>query len=138
MKGLIPTDPHADFPEDFKAPEPGTFIPPGLADNSPEDLHRHFLEQQRSGRLLLTFSDRKQCVPRSFIKEDDDTWFTVGWHSEKFGQKSLRRFFSLADAATDYVLFSFGKCRFNPSEHRLGMNWYSPIPLDADFPEDFE
>ncbi len=38
--------------------------------------------------------------------------FSFGWFSRKKGYQCERRFSNLADAATDYLLFSLGKGRW--------------------------
>ncbi len=60
---------------------------------------------------LLLESYDKRYSPSTFIEEIGNS-FTVGWFSRNHGRECLREFTDLADAATDYLLFSRGKGRW--------------------------
>jgi len=64
-------------------------------------------------KLLLYESYDKRFTPSTFIKEDGKG-FSVGWYSRKLEYECVREFSSLADAATDYLIFSRGKSRWTP------------------------
>jgi hypothetical protein len=68
-----------------------------------------------SAKDLLRESSDKRFTPSSFIIEESDG-FRVGWFSSRLERKCVKQFRSLADAATDYLLFSLGKGRWTPSE----------------------
>ena len=60
---------------------------------------------------LLSESCDKRYSPSTFITEQGDGYL-VGWVSSREGYLAQRRFSNLADAATDYLLFSLGKGRW--------------------------
>ncbi len=70
------------------------------------------LHPEVANDLLLESCD-KRFSPSSFITENNDG-FTVGWYSLGKGYQCTRQFSDLADAATDYLLFSLGKGRWKP------------------------
>jgi hypothetical protein len=53
------------------------------------------------------------CVD-TFISENGDGSFRVGWFTRDAKYDSIKEFQNLADAATDYLLFSLGKGRWTP------------------------
>lgn len=65
-------------------------------------------------RLLLDSYD-KRSTPSTFIVEER-SGFKVGWFSSNLRYECVRQFSNLADAATDYLLFSLGKGRWTASE----------------------
>ena len=60
---------------------------------------------------MLSESYDKRYSPSTFIMEQGDG-FLVGWVSSRAGHLAERQFSNLADAATDYLLFSLGKGRW--------------------------
>jgi hypothetical protein len=82
-----------------------------LAGRPPEDIAVYFRDHLETARDLLHESYDKRCTPSTFIEEEGDG-FRVGWFSSKLGRKYVRDFSNLADAATDYLLLSFGKGRW--------------------------
>ena len=77
----------------------------------PEQIAAHFRSHPRIADALLLESCDKRFSPSSFIREDGDGFY-VGWYSRSGGYAVERRFSNLADAATDYLLFSLGKGRW--------------------------
>jgi len=61
----------------------------------------------------------KRFSPSSFIVEEGVGLFRVGWYSTDLGYECVKDFSSLADAATDYLLFSLGKGRWTPPTDRV-------------------
>jgi hypothetical protein len=53
----------------------------------------------------------RRCSHSTFMSEEVGGYL-VGWYSRHAGFLSQRRFSDLADAATDYLLFSLGKGRW--------------------------
>ena len=103
------------FPEDFKVQRIGVSGAKALANLPPKDIARYFGEHPEVAKDLLNECADKRYTPSTFISED----FTVGWFSrspvdQKYSRTCVRRFSNLADAATDYLLFSLGKDRWNP------------------------
>lgn len=72
---------------------------------------KHFRENPLTAERLLAESYDKRFTPSTFIEEESGT-FKVGWYSTQ--RECVREFSSLADAATDYVLFSLGRGRWTP------------------------
>src|SRR6266849_3791947 len=58
----------------------------------------------RQALYSIVIHDRKKCS------------YQVGWFSKRAEYMCVRQFSNLADAATDYFLFSLGKVRWNPPE----------------------
>lgn len=63
--------------------------------------------------VLLAEAYDKRYSPSTFIAEEGDE-YRVGWYSN--GYQCEKRHTSLADAATDYLLFSLGRERWSPPE----------------------
>jgi hypothetical protein len=77
------------------------------------EIAEYFRENPSAATQLLTESYDKRYSPSTFIAEEGDG-YRVGWYSN--GYKCEKRFTNLADAATDYVLFSLGRERWSPPE----------------------
>lgn len=75
------------------------------------EIARYFRNYPQVAKDLLNESYDKRYSPSTFIKEDGDG-FSVGWYSTRLGYECVRGFSNLADAATDYLLFSSGKRRW--------------------------
>ncbi len=79
-----------------------------LATLAPCDLVAHFeMNPQTAERVLLQSYD-KRYSPSTFI-EETETGYQVGWFDHE--RKHLQHFTELAEAAADYLLFSFGRGR---------------------------
>ena len=61
----------------------------------------------------------KQFTPSTFIAERP-AGFMVGWCTRDARYQYVREFSNLPDAATDYLLFSLGKSRWQPNGHESG------------------
>jgi hypothetical protein len=77
------------------------------------EIAEYFRENPSVASQLLTESYDKRYSPSTFMAEDGGG-YRVGWYSN--GYKCEKQFTDLADAATDYVLFSLGKERWSPPE----------------------
>lgn len=64
---------------------------------------------------LISESYDKRFTPSSFIMENSGG-FRVGWFTRNAKYECVREFTDLADAATDYLLFSLGKGRWTPGK----------------------
>jgi hypothetical protein len=104
-----------EFPGEFTVQRIGVTAAEAIADLQPVDIARYFREHPSVAQGLLLESHDKRFTPSSFITEDPDG-FKVGWFSSRLEYKCVKQFRNLADAATDYLLFSLGKCRWTPSE----------------------
>ena len=106
---------NAEFPEGFKVQPIGLAAAKAIAALPPADVAKYFREHSTAAKDLLYESYDKRCAPSSFIAEEGDG-FKVGWFSSRLEYQCVKQFYSLADAATDYLLFSFGKGRWTPPE----------------------
>ncbi len=87
-----------------------------VADLLPADIANYFRDYPDVAMRLLSESYDKRYTPSTYITEEG-SGFTVGWISRSpIERKCERSFTNLADAATDYLLFSLGKGRWNPRE----------------------
>lgn len=104
------------FPEGFSAQRIRIDAALAIADLPPSDIAAYFRKFPEVARDLLYESYDKRYSPSTFIKEDDPEGFSVGWVPRHSALQCVRRFSNLADAATDYLLFSLGKGRWNSPE----------------------
>jgi hypothetical protein len=105
-----------EFPEEFRVQHAGIATTlRSLASLPPAVIAIYFRDHPEEASDLLNESYNKRCAPSSFIAEEGGG-FRVGWFSSRFEYKCVRRFSNLADAATDYLLFSLGKGRWRPPE----------------------
>jgi hypothetical protein len=86
-----------------------------LADLAPSEIVSYFRAHPEAAQALLNESGDKRCSPSSFLTEESDG-YSVGWYSTLRGYECQIRFTNLADAATDYFLFSLGKGRWKPQD----------------------
>ena len=86
-----------------------------LANLPPEDIAAYFRDRPLKAKQLLGESYDKRFTPSTFIEEKDGG-FRVGWFSARLEYMCVRQFPDLADAATDYLLFSLGKGRWRAPE----------------------
>jgi len=105
------------FPEGFRVQRIGVAGAKALAELAPAEIASYFREHPGVARDLLMECSDKRYTPSTVISEEHDG-FTVGWFSrspitKKYGRTCVRRFSNLADAATDYLLFSRGKGRWS-------------------------
>jgi hypothetical protein len=102
------------FPQGFRRQRVGIRDGGYLADLSPADIVSYFRAHPESAQTLLNESYDKRYSPSSFLTEESDG-YSVGWYSTRRGYECEIRFTDLADAATDYFLFSLGRGRWNPA-----------------------
>lgn len=100
-----------DLPEDFRIQPIGIADAQAIATLPPDRIAAHFRRNPEIAERLLSDSHDKRYSPSTFIMEQGDG-FLVGWVSSRAGHLAERQFFNLADAATDYLLFSLGKGRW--------------------------
>jgi len=103
-----------EFPEGFRVQRVGVAATRAVADLPPTRVASYFREHPEAARDLLNESYDKRFTPSSFIEETSKGGFSVGWFSLPRGRECVRHFTDLADAATDYLLFSLGKGRWTP------------------------
>lgn len=103
------------FPNDFEPQRIGIADAKAIADLPPPDIAQYFRDNPLTAERLLSESEDKRFTPSTFIRKDRMA-FRVGWQSRRDGTKCVQEFSDLADAATDYLLFSLGKRRWATSD----------------------
>jgi len=101
------------FPGGFSAQRIQSSAANAVADLAPADIVAYFRDHPETAEALLHESQDKRFTPSSFIQEAN-SGFEVGWFTRKAEHECVRTFATLADAATDYLLFSLGKGRWTP------------------------
>jgi len=104
-----------EFPKEFTIQRVRLPAARSLADLQPAEIAAYFRDHPEQANDLLNESYDKRFTPSSFITEEGDQ-FQVGWYSRRAGRMCVRQFSNLADATTDYLLFSLGKGRWNPPD----------------------
>jgi len=100
-----------DFPDEFTVQHIGVGDAMAVSELQPDRIAAHFRKNPHAANDLLSESYDKRYNPSTFITEEG-RGFRVGWFSSRSGYGYERRFSNLADAATDYLLFSLGKGRW--------------------------
>jgi len=101
------------FPEGFRVQRVGITRAKAISELPAQDIARYFREDPGTARALVSESYDKRFTPSTFIAEEADG-FRVGWFTWDAKYECVRHFTNLADAATDYLLFSLGKSRWTP------------------------
>ena len=104
-----------EFPEEFTIQRVRLAAAKGLAGLQPAHIAAYFRDHPEQAKDLLSESYDKRFTPSSFMTERSGS-YQVGWFSKRAEYMCVRQFSNLADAATDYFLFSLGKGRWNPPE----------------------
>lgn len=100
-----------DYPLDFTVQEIKNASANNISHLPAREIAAYFRENPSVANQLLTESYDKRYSPSTFMADEGDG-YRVGWYSN--GYKCELRFTNLADAATDYVLFSLGRERWLP------------------------
>jgi hypothetical protein len=104
-----------EFPDDFAPQKTKISSAIAISDLPALEIASYFRDNPSSANALLLESCDKRYSPSTYIEETPNG-YTVGWYSTKT-RRSFERYFSdLADAATDYLLFSMGRGRWFPTE----------------------
>jgi hypothetical protein len=103
------------FPEGFKIQRIGIEAAVAVSKLPAGDIAKYFREHPEIARALLGESYDKRFTPSSFIEEKDNG-LRVGWFTRDAKYQCVQEFSNLADAATDYLLFSLGKRRWTPQK----------------------
>jgi hypothetical protein len=114
MWGWIRKRAREGFPNGFRKQRIRVESALAVAELPPAEIARYFRQHPGVAEDLLSESSDKRYDPSTFITEESDG-FSVGWHS-RLGYQCTHRFSNLADAATDYLLFSLGKGRWTSPE----------------------
>lgn len=99
------------FPEGFKVQRIGISAAIAVSELPAGDIAKFFREHPEIAGALLGESYDKRFTPSSFIEEKGNL-FRVGWFTRNAKYQCVQEFSTLADAATDYLLFSLGKGRW--------------------------
>jgi hypothetical protein len=103
---------NADFPKKFRTQRVESIGLERLTELDAADLVLHLRDHPLDAQRLLSESYSKRYSPSTYIEEGGDG-FRVGWFSRQGRRECVREFSNLADAATDYLLFSLGKGRWH-------------------------
>lgn len=103
------------FPEEFKIQRIGISAAIEVSQLPPADIAEYFREHADIAEVLLGESYDKRFTPSSFIQEGGKG-FRVGWLTRDAKYECVQEFSTLADAATDYLLFSLGRGRWTPQK----------------------
>jgi len=90
-----------------------TFQP--IVVKSVNEIVSHFRRDITSAHNLVTHSCDKRFTPSTCLEEVSGS-FEVGWYDKS--RCHGRQFSDLAEAATDYLLFSFGRGRLGFTDSR--------------------
>ena len=101
------------FPANFTIQKIRNASANSIAHLSAQQIAAFFRDNPSVANQLLTESCDKRYSPSTFIAGEGDE-YSVGWYSN--GYECEKRFPTLADAATDYLLFSLGRERWSPPE----------------------
>jgi len=101
------------FPKGFHVERTLLMKAKGLVDLPIEATVEYLRGNTKDATGLLNESYDKRYSPAAFIREQGDG-FEVGWFTRHGEYECVREFSNVTDAATDYVLFSLGKGRWNP------------------------
>ena len=104
------------FPEGFRVQRIGVTAAKGISNLPASEIATYFGEHPETARTLLHESYDKRFTPSSFIAEEAEGLFRVGWFTRDAKCQCVQEFSNLADAATDYLLFSLGKGRWMPRQ----------------------
>lgn len=101
------------FPEGFKVQRIDISAAIAISELPAAEIAGYFREHPEIADALLGESYDKRYTPSTFIEEEGKR-FRVGWVTRNATDHCVQEFSNLADAATDYVLFSLGKGRWVP------------------------
>lgn len=99
------------FPDGFRVQRIGIAAALAISELPASDIAQYFREHPEVASDLLNECYDKRFSPSSFISEQADG-FSVGWITRDAKYHCIQEFSNLADAATDYLLFSLGKGRW--------------------------
>lgn len=106
------------FPKEFTIQHIGVVAAKAISALPALDIATYFREHPEIARALLNESYDKRFTPSSFIAEEGHG-FRVGWFTRDAKYECVREFSDLAEAATDYLLFSCGKGRWTAPGSRI-------------------
>jgi len=102
------------FPNGFSIQRIGVDSAKAISNLPAEEIAAYMGRVPETARALLNESYDKRFSPSTFITEHVGGGFSVGWFTRDARYECVQNFSTLADAATDYLLFSVGKGRWTP------------------------
>jgi len=99
------------FPQEFTVQKIKNAAANSVSHLPGAEIAAYFRQNPDVADELLVESYDKRYTPSTFLSEDGDG-YRVGWWAN--GYKCEIRFTDLADAATDFLLFSLGRERWSP------------------------
>jgi hypothetical protein len=102
------------FPDGFRVQHIRVAAAMAISELPASEIAKYLREHPETARALLSESYDKRFTPSSFIEEQGGG-FRVGWFTRDSEYQCIQAFSDLADAATDYLLFSLGKGRWMPT-----------------------
>jgi len=103
----------ARFPTGFSIQGIASSEARSISNLAPADIAEYLGDHPEVAEALLHESYDKRFTPSSFITEVSEG-FQVGWLTSSGESECVKRFKNVADAATDYLMFSLGKGRWAP------------------------
>jgi hypothetical protein len=107
--------PREGFPNKFRTQLIVSPAAMGISTLPPWEVAKYFRHHPEIAEALLDESYNKRCSPSTFMVDEGGGLFRVGWFTRDANYQCVREFSNLADAATDYLLFSLGKARWDPA-----------------------
>lgn len=104
------------FPKGFRVQRVGVTAARTISDLPASEIVNYFREHPETAKALIGESYDKRFTPSTFIVEEGSGLFRVGWFTKEAHYECVKEFADMADAATDYLLFSLGKSRWNPTK----------------------
>src|SRR5690349_12803259 len=104
------------FPIGFRVQRIGVEAAKAISDLPAEEVVTYLRSVPETAKALLNESCDKRFSPSTFITEHGGGGFSVGWFTRDAEYQCVQTFSTLADAATDYLLFSLGKGRWMPPQ----------------------
>ena len=104
------------LPKGFRVQRIWTTGALAVSELPPAEIARYFREHPEIAKELLGESSDKRFTPSTFILADKTGACSVGWFTRDARSECVKNFSNLADAATDYILFSLGKGRWTPTD----------------------
>ncbi len=101
------------FPRGFRRQRIGISAAKAISHLPPAEIAAFFRQHLEIAEGLLGESYDKRFTPSTFIQQKGNG-FRVGWITRNAQHKCVQELPNLADAATDYLLFSLGKGRWMP------------------------
>jgi hypothetical protein len=105
--------PKEGFPRGFSVQTVNISAAGEILQLDPPEIAVFFRKHPKIAEDLFCESGDKRYSPSTFFTRRGSK-FAVGWFTRKSTEEVVREFDDLADAATDYLLFSRGICRWDP------------------------